>query len=93
MSNRYLSIHSDSFCKSKRLVEQTEAHVLVGRLLLLFRRLLISLASVTTTSGAAGSSSWSRSSILVGVLNPVLELLNALPLNVGLNSNGQNVLV
>jgi hypothetical protein len=73
------------------LVEETEAHVLILRLLLLlFLGLLLGGRGVTTGSSSRGRAS---GSVLVGVGDAVLELGDLLPLVVGLNGNRENLLV
>ena len=50
---------TSSILAATRLVEQTEAHVLVGLLLLLFLSLLLwCLLGSTTGSGSSATSSW-----------------------------------
>ena len=72
-----------------RLVEETEAHVIIGLLLLLSGG-GGSGRGVTTGSGGSGGSS---SGVGIGVSDAVLELLNALPGVVSLNSDGKDLLV
>jgi hypothetical protein len=74
------------------LVEETEAHVVILRLLLLL--LLGSLGGgLGSTAGRGGTGSRSRRGVLVRVGNAVLELSNLLPLVGGLNGNREDLLV
>lgn len=74
-----------------RLVEKTEAHV--GVRVLGLRLLLLGLGgggSVTTGSSGSGRGS---GSVCLGVGNAVLELLDLLPLVLGLNGDREDLLV
>jgi len=72
------------------LVEQTEAHVIVLRLLLLlFLGLLLGSRLVGGGSGGRAS----RRSVLVGVGDAVLELRDLVPLEVGLDGDSEYLLV
>jgi hypothetical protein len=73
------------------LVEQTETHVLIlGLLLLLLLGLLLGGRSAAggSTTGGGGSGG-----VLVGVGNAVLELGDLVPLVVGLDGDGEDLLV
>lgn len=73
------------------LVEQTEAHVLVfGLFLLLFLGGLLWCLGSTARSGGGN---WSGRSVVLWVLDAVLELGDGLPLVLGLESDGDDVLV
>jgi hypothetical protein len=82
MGHKEYLIHGSRIsCRgTRRLVEETEAHVLIG---------LLSLLSRSSLSGS------SRSSTTIGlrVGNTVLELLNLGPAVLSLNSNSQDLLV
>lgn len=89
-SRWYLS--SGAIVGRDSLVEQTEAHVGV-RILLLFLLLLLlgsRGSSVATRSSASGRGG---GSVGLGVGNAVLELLDLIPLVVGLNGNREKFLV
>jgi len=73
----------------RRLVEQTEAHVIIGLLSLLSG----GSGSGLSSSRGGGGSSGSSSGVGIGVGNAVLELLNLGPRVVGLDSDGKNLLV
>ena len=74
------------------LVEETEAHVVILRLLLLlFLGLLLSGRGVTTTGGSTDGRA--SGGVLVGVGDAVLELGDLLPLVVGLNGDRDDLLV
>ena len=72
------------------LVEQTEAHVLILRLLLL---LLLSGGWRISSGWCVCRSNWSSGGVCVRVGDAVLELLDALPGEVGLDGDGEHVLV
>jgi hypothetical protein len=76
--------------QSKRLVEETEAHVII--LLLLRLSLLLLSGSV---GGGSRSRAGSRGSggVRIGVGDAVLELVDGLPLVLGLDGNSDGVLV
>lgn len=75
----------------KRLVEESESHVVILGVFLLRLGLLNGLLGGWRIGG--GSGSWCGASVLVWVGNTVLELLDAFPFVVGLDGNGQDVLV
>lgn len=74
---------------TRRLVEQTEAHVVIRLLSLLSGGLLL---GGTTGSGGGGGSGSSRG-VGIGVSDAVLELINLGPGVVGLDSDGEDLLV
>jgi hypothetical protein len=77
--------------KRRYLVEETEAHVLILGLFLLLL-LLLGLGGRRVTAGG-GTGSGTGRSVLVGVGNAVLELLDLLPLEVGLDGDSEDLLV
>ena len=74
---------------TRRLVEETEAHVLVGLVSLLSGSSLSSSRGSTASSGSGGSGR----SVGVRVGDTVLELLNLGPAVLSLDSNSQSLLV
>ena len=75
--------------KRMRLVEETEAHVLIGLLLLLSGS---GGGRGVTTGGGSGSGGSSRG-VRVGVSDAVLELINLGPAVVGLDGDSEDLLV
>jgi hypothetical protein len=73
----------------RRLVEETEAHVLIGLLILLSG----SGGSRGVTTGGGSGSGGSRRSVSIGVSDAVLELINLGPAVVGLDGNSEDLLV
>ena len=73
-----------------RLVEETEAHVIV---LLLLRLGLLLLSGSVGSGGRSGASSRGGGSVGIGVGDAVLELVDGLPLVLGLESDRDNVLI
>ena len=82
---------SNTAFRTERLVEETEAHVVILRLLLLLLLLLSSGGGGTGVTASSGSGS--SGSIGLGVGNAVLELLDLVPLVLGLNGNSEDLLV
>jgi hypothetical protein len=73
-----------------RLVEETEAHVLIG--LLLFLSGSCGSRSVTASGGGSGGNGSGRS-VSIGVSDAVLELINLGPAVVGSDGDSENLLV
>lgn len=75
------------------LVKKTEITHGIGVLLLLLIGSSRGGGRGGTTSSGSGGGSRGRAGILVGVLDPVLDVLDALPAELGLDGNGEKVLV
>jgi hypothetical protein len=73
------------------LIEQPEPHVLFRFLLFFLLRLF--LWSLTSRRRTASSSGWSSGSVRIRVLDAVFELRDSLPLILGLECDGDQVLV
>lgn len=76
---------------ANRLIEESESHVVILRVFLL--RLLLGGGRVSGWCVGGGDSSWCGASVFVWVCDAVLKLLNAFPLVIGTDGNGQDVLV
>jgi hypothetical protein len=76
--------------KTMRLVEETEAHVLIGLLLVLSGS---GSGRSITTGGGGSSGSGSSRGVSIGVSDAVLELINLGPAVVGLDGDSQDLLV
>ena len=76
--------------QSKRLVEETEAHVII---LLLLGLSLLLLSGSVGGGGRGGASGRGGSGVSVGVGDAVLELVDGLPLVLDLDGNSDGVLV
>lgn len=72
-------------------LQETESHVIVGLLLLLSLGLLS--GGGVTTSGGSTTGSGGGGSVSIRVGNAVLELLNLGPADLGLNGDGEDLLV